>query len=89
MLRVCSCDELNAFVIPKHRAVEHQVIIFPVAPLLVGKVAVIYRALLIDILQQLFDLVIALMVEFFILAAFSGLFPSIKTFSTSSLSERM
>lgn len=52
MLSVCSSYELNAFVIPKHRAVEHQVIIFPVAPLLIGKVAVIYRALLIDILSS-------------------------------------
>ena len=50
MLSVCSSYELNAFVIPEHRAVEHQVIIFPVAPLLVGEVSVIYRALLIDIL---------------------------------------
>ena len=37
MLSVCSSYELNAFVIPKHRAVEHQVIIFPVAPLFIGE----------------------------------------------------
>ena len=50
MLSVCSSYELNTFIVSKHRAVEHKVIIFPAAPLLVGKVAVIYRALLIDIL---------------------------------------